>query len=115
MDIAYKVLMRTYHFKISPARLVSAISDHQVEYKINEFISRPDNCGPLTVFDSFDNAKCFTQMIGRFYIYSCEYTLSKDNKLWYYESIFEKNLFKVKNFPKGTIFTNSVKLIKHLP
>jgi len=107
MSKAIKVLSLCY----DRDRLTSAISQKQVEYIPNVFICRPLNCGPLAIFDSLENAKCFAPR-SQFQFYICEYTPSKDNSLWFHDHIFERLEYKVKDFPKGTLFADSVKLIK---
>lgn len=71
------------------------------------------NCGPISVFNTRKNAMAFMdsdnggkKMYSRHQIWECEIKESKDKTLWNSNGEVEDS-----NFPNGTIFCDSVKLI----
>ena len=103
-------------------RLISYyVGANEVEYFINKWISRPNDCGPLVVFDSLENLLYnFFKLMNYYKIFECEYVPSKDKKIW------KKNihlLFPEDDdylyvqsdlLPKGSILADKVKIIKEI-
>lgn len=103
--------------------LYSAVmSDHYaVQYLVGEEIKPKKGCGPLAVFGMLAQAvrMCvkYPFMLGKVQIWSCEYTPSKEKRLWRQPSItWHRALYseKIDDFPVGTTFADSVKLIKRV-
>ena len=87
---------------------MSAFSDgHEIEYKIGEFVSRPNPDGPLAIFDSISNLLNFMPPDHERCIFECEYMPSSDLFLWKFD-----NAKKITRdcLPNGSILAEYVKL-----
>jgi len=110
----YKVV-RTF----KTGKIISAYSDgHIVEYKIGEWVKRPDGCGPLAVFNTLENAKDFV-FKGTFgptrKIFLCEYESSILNYLWCRYTLQDKKMRREKHLlPIGTQLAERVMLIREV-
>ena len=78
-----------------------------VEYKVDEWVTPKNGCGPLAVFYSLGGANIFARghcaSISH-EIYSCEYELSGEKTMWTVEQTTGM-------LPPGTILASSVKLV----
>jgi len=83
-----------------------------VYYEIGKKTNRPDNCGPLAVFDLLVYASSFMRESsnGKFVIFECDYEPTTGKKeLW-----CESHKIRILKLPLGTNFADSVTLIRRL-
>lgn len=91
-----------------------------VEYQINKATERPKDCGPLALFSRIEAALNFKRDmdLGTFneenHVFECEYTPSKDNLLWMVTDYSELRELSVEKLPPGTIFADSITLLKRV-
>jgi len=79
-------------------------------YLENEWVERPEDCGPLAVFDTYENALDFGDDIRPYAILECKYKESHDNRLWFHRSWSRY----VSDLPQGTKFADKLILIKKI-
>ena len=91
-------------------KLFSAVSFVRVEYKEGMFVHPEFDCGPLAVFSSLMSAKQFKTHTEE--IWECEYRPSKGKILFYLTEKWGRREMHLKQTPWGTVFADSVKLIK---
>ena len=97
-------------------RLTSCFLDGKTtDYKVGKWTKRPKGCGPLAVFDTYEQAKEFLGYYDDFLqreIYSCKYRRSTDTCFWY----TGKHSFTSTSdgIPDGTVFANRVKLLEQI-
>ncbi len=85
----------------------SIFSSKQVEYSLDYKTHRPDNCGPLALFDSIQSVKQFLLNNTMFtvpYIYKCQYKESTDRRLWH--STYCGKIMYYTYTPIGTVFAD---------
>ena len=99
-------------------RLVSCFNDgRDIIYKKNKWTKRPEDCGPLAVFDTLDHALKFLEFVHHIFspdrvIFECKYKPSKDNLLWFTSWFTNSKIIKITKVPEGTIFADEVKITK---
>ena len=100
--LAYKVT--------TSGRSVYAPTAGIVRYVIGETTRRPKGCGPLTAFDTLNNAKAFLRAYALHpsTIFMCRIRKSRATKLWVYSASRKRWL------PKGTIFADTVTPIQQV-
>ena len=107
-------------YKVVTKDLESTNYDNKVQYKVDEFVGRPDKrYGPLCVFDDIERAKHFfhVTLSGKNKkIYECEYIPSKQEYIRGVWTVFPSEFVThtIDCLPEGTKLANKVKLIKEV-
>jgi len=127
---------KTY-YKLMTSKLQSIDCPEEVRltYKVGEFVT--PKYGKLCCFSNLEDAKYFSGWYSDYVIYECEIGYKYTNPYiprigWYYDcggiiELFEKiaNLrlynkkfshlcYKAESFPKGSVFTDKIKIIKEI-
>jgi hypothetical protein len=84
-------------------------------YKINKWTKPMRGCGPLAVFDNFENAELFCDSEVNLYdaeganllIFKCKYVPSEKKSLWFRYMMEVKESF-AGSFPEGTVLADQV-------
>jgi len=97
--------------------LTSCFIDGMVtKYKKRRWTKRPENCGPLAIFNTIESAIYFIRHHGGLHndrnLYLCKYKESKEKLL--YKQYATGKISTWKLTPEGTIFADEVKIIKEL-
>lgn len=92
----------------------SVLSSTRTKYKVGIPTIRSLRCGPLTLFDSLENAHRFVSprhtTAFSMSIFECEYTQSTSKSLWIHHTRPDWVEEMTHNFPLGTLFADSITL-----
>jgi len=83
---------------------------HSKNYNIGGWTRRPNNCGPLALFDRLQDAEAFLDRESgepRLTIFLCEYVESDEHQLY-------TEYGRAHIVPYGTVFADEIKLIKRM-
>jgi len=109
----YKVLTK---YDVDHFRSYCGIKESTVRYYLNKWVRRPNlSWGPLAVFDTLEDVNSYLYVDDpNAVIFECEYIKSKQKFLRTPNIQDLKGITKDKDFPKGTVFANAVKLTKEV-
>ena len=101
--LGYKAVSRIH------GKLVSTSSVVMVLYLVDEWVHKPDLCGPLCLFSELRYAQNFIYQMGDFVeIWEAEYVPSNEKSPHAYGQKFTP----LPNVPDGTVLADAVRLIR---
>jgi hypothetical protein len=89
-----------------------------VTYWIGEWVEPPENCGPLTVFETYEQAEYFawidrSNTARRARIYECEIKKSRCTKIWMKRKS-DTIIKHLEDMGRGTVLAKKVKLVRRV-